>query len=164
MKQTTSFVVRFTQNIFQNDKDETDIQWRGKISHVQGDDHLSFVKFQDAIQFMQHKLNDVTRKVTEDKTVEEQEGLLVKSFELWKKVALSGPKLMMEAIKDPKKQVAHLQDQISQVRDELSQRVELDTWRSASKSDFKKIVGLIQDLSTKVETLDKKVDKISLKS
>ena len=71
---------------------------------------------------------------------------------------------MMEAIKDPKKQVAHLQDQISQVRDELSQRVELDTWRSATKSDFKKIVGLIQDLSTKVETLDKKVDKISLKS
>ena len=161
MAQTTSFVVRFTQNIFKNDNDESDIQWRGSISHVQSDEKVNFVEFQDALEFMRHILENTTRESIGNQPEEDQEGLVTKSIELWKKMALSGPKMVLDAIKDPKGQMAHLQDQISQVGDEISQRVELDTWRSATKSDFNKLFDLLGKLNDRIENLEGKVDNIS---
>ncbi|MFN4147866.1 MAG: hypothetical protein ACK4GN_18745, partial [Runella sp.] len=37
-EETASFVLRFTQKIYNNEQGEPQIQWRGSIRHVQGGD------------------------------------------------------------------------------------------------------------------------------
>ena len=162
-EQTSSFVIRFTQKIFNDDQGEAQLQWRGKISHVQGGDQESFSDFEEAIQFMQNKLSDLTKENIKDKTTKEKEGLLTKSLDIWKKVARNTPKIVMEAIKDPKAQVTQIQEQISHVGDEISERFELDDWKVVTKNDFKQMTDIVQQLSKDVKDLTKKVNKLSKK-
>lgn len=161
--QTTSFVVRFTQKIYDDDKGEPQVQWRGRISHVQGGEYKSFTDFEDVIAFIQEKLAALTLQSTLDKTAEEQEGILSKSFEIWNRMRKEGPKMVLDAIKDPKKQVAHFQEQITQVGDELSQKIELDTWRNATKADVKNVLDRIDRLTGAVNSLQNKLNQFENK-
>ena len=162
--QTASFMVRFTQKIFE-ENGEDKVQWRGKISHVQGGDQKNFSDINDALTFIQERLAELTIKATGDKTPEEQDGILSKSFDIWKKMAQTAPKLIMETLKDPKKQVAQIQDQIQDqihiVSDEISAKVEIDQWRNATKSDFKKVMETLSTLSSDLKTLNAKVDAMN---
>lgn len=158
---TASFMVRFNQNIFEDESGESNVQWRGQISHVQGGDKTNFTEISDALQFMQGKLAELTKGAMMDKTPEEQEGILTKSFYIWKKMAMQGPKMVMDVIKDPKNQISQFQDQIIQVGDELSQKMEIDSWRSATKSDFKNVLNRLDAMSNDIAKLSKKVSKLS---
>lgn len=158
--QTASFMVRFNQKIYE-DKGESKVQWRGKVSHVQGGEDMSFSDFNEAVNFIQERLAELTMEATKDKTNEEQEGILHKSFSLFKSVAATGNKVLMDAIKDPKKQVAQLQDQLSDIGEEIWEKVPIDQWRNASKSDFQDIKEAIKSLSKSVAVLNKKVDALS---
>lgn len=165
--ETASFMLRFTQKIFNNEAGEPQVQWRGNIRHVQGGEEQRFSKFDEVVSFIQSKLADLTIQAMEDKPIEEQKGILSKSFDMWKKMAVEGPKMVMETIKDPKKGMAQIQDQIQdqihQVKDEISQKLEIDTWKTASKSDFKAIMQKLTDISAEVSALNEKVDQLSKK-
>jgi len=158
-------MLRFTQKIFHNDNGEPQVQWRGNIRHVQGGDETRFSEFDEVVTFIQSKLADLTIQAMEDKTPEEQKGILSKSFDLWKKMAFEAPKMVMETIKDPKKQVAHIQDQIQdqihQVKDVISEKLEIDSWRRASKADYHEIMEKLVELTGELSALNKKVDKLS---
>jgi len=158
--QTASFMVRFNQIIFEEDG-EPKVQWRGKVSHVQGGEDQSFSDFNDAVKFIQSKLADLTIEATKDETPEQQESLLKKSFSLWKTMAKEGPKVFMETIKDPRKSVAHLQDQISDFGEDLMEKVPIDQWRNASRSDFNSIKESISALADEMKKLNVKVDAMS---
>ena len=58
--ETASFVIRFTQKIFENKKGEPEVQWRGNVRHVQGGDEIRFSKFEDVTTFVQNKLAELT--------------------------------------------------------------------------------------------------------
>tara|TARA_B100000809_G_C15124338_1_gene525565 strand:- start:2337 stop:2894 length:558 start_codon:yes stop_codon:yes gene_type:complete len=158
--QTASFMVRFNQIIFE-DNGESKVQWRGKVSHVQGGEDQSFSDFNDAVTFIQERLADLTIEATKDESPELQNSLLKKSFSLWKTMAKEGPKVIMETIKDPRKQVAHLQDQISDFSEDLMDKVPIDQWRNASRSDFNSIKESISQLADEMKKLNAKVDAIS---
>ncbi len=158
--QTASFMVRFNQKIYE-DKGESKVQWRGKVSHVQGGEEKSFSDFNEAVNFIQERLADLTMEATKHKTDEEQEGILQKSFSLFKSVAATGNKVLMDTIKDPKKQVAQLQDQLSDLGEEMWEKVPIDQWRNASKSDFQDIKQSIKALTKAVAAINKKVDALS---
>jgi gas vesicle protein len=158
--QTASFMVRFNQIIFE-DKGEHKVQWRGKVSHVQGGDDQSFSDFKVAVAFIQKKLAELTIEATKDKTPEQQDSLLKKSFSLWKTISKEGPKVIMDTIKDPRKQVANLQDQISYLGEEVMEKVQIDQWRNASKSDFHDIKESIQQLANELKKLNTKVDALN---
>ncbi len=164
--QTASFMVRFNQNIFEEDG-ESKVQWRGKISHVQEGDEQNFTDFNDALIFMQRKLANLTKEATKDKTTEQQEGILQKSLYMWKTMKEVGPKVLMETIKDPKKQLSQFQDQIqgqiSSIGEEISEKVQIDEWRNASRSDYKKVKKSINELSAQIKQLSEKIDDISKK-
>lgn len=166
-EETASFMLRFTQKIFENESGESQVQWRGNIRHVQGGDEKRFSEFEDVVTFIQSKLQDLTIQAMEDKSPEEQKGILAKSFDLWKRMATEAPKIVLDTIKDPKKQVAQIQDQIqdqfSQVKDEIGQKLDLDSWLSSSKSDSKVIIDKLEALSKEIAAINKKVDKISKK-
>ena len=164
--QTASFMVRFNQKIFEEDG-EPKVQWRGKISHVQGGNDKNFSDFNDALTFMQEKLAELTNEATEGESDERREGILKKSFSMWKTMKEVGPKMLMETIKDPKKQISNIQDQIqdqiSNISDEISQKVQIDQWRNASRSDFHDIQNSIADLSKEIKALSTKVDQLKKK-
>ncbi len=170
-EETASFVIRFTQKIFQSEAGEPQVQWRGNIRHVQGGEEKRFSEFDSAVEFIREKLADLTLVAMEDKTPEEQKGILAKSFDMWKKMALTAPQMVIETIKDPKKQIEQVQTQLTQagenltqkIEDTISQRLPIDEWRASSKSDYKNLVGLIEKLAKDMEDLNKKVDKLSKK-
>lgn len=168
-EETVSFVLRFTQKIYKTEDGEQNVQWRGNIKHVQGDDERRFTQYEDAVEFMQEKLADLTIQGIENKSPKEQKGILAKNFELWKKMTVDSPKLVLDALKDPKKQIAQVQAQVSQIGDSITQRIEerigqrldIDEWRASSKADHKSLLDLIEKLSKEVTSLSKKVDTLS---
>jgi len=170
--ETASFMLRFTQKIFQNNEGEPQVQWRGNIRHVQGGDEKRFSEFDDAVNFIQGKLAEMTIQQMEDKSPEEQKGILSKSFDLWKKMTLNAPKMVMETIKDPKKGVENIQKEFQEVSEAISQKVEetiaqgkvdVDEWRGVSKSDHKMMMDLMEKMSKEVSALNKKVNKLGKK-
>ena len=71
---------------------------------------------------------------------------------------------VMETIKDPIGQVGHIQDQIKeQIKDvsgDISQKIDVDSLRSASKSDYKDMMELMKSMSKQIQSLTKKVDQL----
>ena len=161
--QTASFMVRFNQKIYE-DQGESKVQWRGNVSHVQGGEDTNFTDFNDAVLFIQQHLEGLTFEATKHKSAEQQEGILSKSFSLFKTFAATGPQLLKETLKDPRKQVAFIQDQISEYGEDLMDKVPLDDWRSASKTDFQEIKQTLSSLTKSVAVLTKKVEEINEKT
>lgn len=165
-EQTASFMVRFNQRIFE-ENGESKVQWRGKISHVQDGDEKRFSDFNDALAFMQKKLEELTEEATKHQTIEEQENIIQKSFSMWKTIKEIGPKVLRDTLKDPKKQFTHLQDEIhdkiSTIGDEISEKVQIDQWRNASRADFNAIQNQIEKLASEITKLSVKIDAIKKK-
>lgn len=140
-EQTASFLVRFQQRIFE-ENGESEVQWRGKISHVQDGEEQRFSDFNDALSFMQQKLGELTEEATKHESSEEQESIIHKSLSMWKTIKDVGPKVIRNTLKDPKKQFTHLQDEIQDkiitIGEEISEKVHIDQWRNASRSDLTK--------------------------
>ena len=162
--QTASFMVRFQQQIFQENGEST-VQWRGKVSHVQDGSEKRFTDFNDALAFMQLKLTTLTEEATKHETSENQESILDKSLSIWKTIKNVGPKVIRETLKDPKKQLSYLQDEIqdkiSNFGEEISDKVHIDNWRNASRSDFTKIQNQIENLSLELQKLTSKIDTLN---
>lgn len=162
-EQTASFMVRFHQQIFE-ENGESKIQWKGKIAHVQDGDEKLFSDFKDALTFMQQKLNNLTEEATKHQTTEERENILQKSLSMWKTLKDVGPKVLRDTLKDPKKQFHQLQDQlqdqITTIGEEISEKVQIDQWKNASKSDFNKMQHQIEELASEIKKLSKKMDTL----
>jgi hypothetical protein len=165
-EQTASFMVRFNQQIFE-DNGESKIQWKGKISYVQNGDEKRFSDFNDALIFMQQKLGELTEEATKHQTSEEQESIIHKSLSMWKTIKDVGPKVFRDTLKDPKKQFTNLQDEIqgkiNTIGEELSEKVHIDQWRNASRSDFNTIQKQIEKLASEIKKISTKIDSIKNK-
>lgn len=164
-EETASFVLRFTQKIFQNDKKESEVQWRGNIRHVQGGEEKRFSEFNEVVNFIQEKLADLTIIAMEEKSPEEQKGILSKSFELWKRMSTTYPKMVMETLKDPKAGVEQIQDevnsQLQEVKETITAKLDPDAWKPATKNDLQQVINSVAQLAQSVNALNKKVDKLS---
>lgn len=165
-EETASFVLRFTQKIYEGEEGEPQVQWRGNIRHVQGGAEQRFSEFEDAITFIQEKLADLTLSATVDKTPEEQKGILAKSFDLWQQITVETPKIVYETIKDPRKGVEQIQSQISQVGDVIGQRVEqtlsqlpdIDYLRSKPKEEMQTISQQLEEIQQSLQLLHQKME------
>jgi len=71
--------------------------------------------------------------------------------------------MILDTLKDPKKQVSQIQEQISVLGDEISTRGGIDDWRTASKNDYKSLINSIETLRAEMKSLHTKVDKIAKK-
>lgn len=158
---TTSFVLRFNQQVYTDENGESQVQWRSHIRHVQTGKEQRFSDFSKALEFIQNQLAELTLKGVEDRTEEEQQGILEKSFNLWKKMALDYPKKIVETIKDPKAQVEQIQSQVSQVGEAITQSVEseIKKWQGASKSDVKELLQVVHQIAADVKVLKQKIEE-----
>lgn len=169
--ETASFVLRFTQKIFQSAAGEAQVQWRGNIRHVQTGDEKRFSEFENVTEFIREKLAELTVSAMEDKSPEEQKGIMAKSFEMWKKMALETPKLVVTTIKDPKKGMAQIQEQISHVGEAIGATFEeakenlpdLPDLRSHHKEEHGAVMQKLEELTLRMEELSAEVKKLSKK-
>jgi len=171
-EETASFVLRLSQKIFESEEGSHDVTWRGNIRHVQSGEEARFSTFAEAEGFVKEKLTKMTLKAVEDKPEETKKGVLAKSFDFWKSVASATPKLVMDSIKDPKKQAEQLQDQlqhkIQDISDAIGQKfeetigskIELDQLLPASKSE---ILNQLDSLNNRLERIEQKLDTIKPK-
>lgn len=153
---TTSFMIRFTQNVYTDENGESQVQWRGNVRHVQGGAEKRFSDFSKAMEFMRDTLAELTLESMEEKSDEEQKSVLSKSFNLWKKVAIDYP---LKILANPKEQVEQIQNQVSQVGERISQNIEteINQWRGASKSDFQQLMDMMSEISKDVKELKEKM-------
>ena len=138
--QTASFVLRFSQKLFLDEQGEEQVQWRGKITHVQGSDQQNFSDLGVAMKFMEDKLDELTLNAAANRSAEEKEGLLAKSKEIWNRMASTYPKMVANALKDPKAQVQQIQEQISSRAGEISSKIDLEAIKPTTKSDIKSVM------------------------
>ena len=177
-EETVSFVLRFTQKIFTDTEGQPDMQWRGRIRHVQGNEETNFTDFDAAVRFIQGKMNILTAKAIEDKTPEEQKGLLAKSFALWKDMAEAAPRVVLETLRDPKAGMEQLSEQVSEqvsnVSDMFNSRIsdtveqakqvaavakhEAEKLRPATKGDVDSLKRRMDKLAKQLEALSKKLE------
>lgn len=164
--QIASFMVRFNQRIFE-ENGESSVQWRGKISHIQDGEEERFTDFNKALSFMQKKLSELTEEAVKHETSEKQENILDKSLSMWRTIKHVGPKILKDTLKDPKKQLGHLQDEIQDkintFGEEISEKVHINEWRNASRSDFNKIQNQINDLASEIKKVSIKIDTLNKK-
>jgi hypothetical protein len=172
-EETASFVLRLSQKIYASESGDPEVSWRGNIRHVQSGDEVRVADFDKAADFVKQKLSDLTLKAVEDKPEHEQKGVLAKSFDFWKKMAAEAPKIVMETIKDPKKQAANLQEQITEqfqqigdnlehkIEEKFGKKIELEDILGSTKSDSRKILELLEAMNAQIDVLNKKVEKLS---
>lgn len=165
--QSASFMIRFTQKVINEDDGIQNIQWRGKISHVQSGEDTNFIDFEDAVSFMQDRLQAITASTLEGKSEKEQESILSRSLDLFKKIKDNAPRMVIDTIKDPLGQVENIkgqiEEQIKDVGDEISQKIEIDNLRMVSKSDYKEMVSIMNKMSQQIDVLTQKVDALENK-
>lgn len=150
-----SFVLRFTQELWQDAQDQPHVRWRGHIRHVQGNEEERFTDFADAVTFMQQYLTRLTMDTlagAEDMT---QEKVFAESFKLWDQFASSYAKMMAQAMEQSLRQSEVFREQV----DEASKKV-LDAWRLPFQGDRSDLIKIIDQLQNQVQTLADKVESL----
>lgn len=168
-EETASFVVRFNQKIFKDEDGNHQVQWRGNIRHVQGGEEERFSKFEDVVKFIQEKLASLAVDGMEEKSEEEKKSILASGFEMFRQVTTNTPKKFIEAILDPKTQIAEIQERVQSMNENINQKItelveeklEIDKIRAASKSDFRTIMERLDKMSEDIAALNSKIENLS---
>ena len=163
-EETASFVLRFTQKLYKSEDGEPQIQWRGNVRHVQTGDEKRFSDVNKATAFIQGKLAELTVNAMENKSPEEQKGILSKSFDMWKKMALETPKIVATTLKDPKKGMAQIQSQISQASEFIESTFEeakeslpeMPDLRSGQK-EHAAVMKKLEEMSARMEKMREEI-------
>ncbi|GAB4579022.1 MAG: hypothetical protein Fur0022_17590 [Anaerolineales bacterium] len=110
--QVASFLLRFTQDMWQDENGEPKVQWRGNIHHVQGDKDIPFTDFTEALLFMQKQLQDLTLQAFPAADAQMQEKMLAESFKLWEQFAASYSKMLFQAMEQTIQRSQEIQHQV----------------------------------------------------
>ena len=130
-----SFVLRFTQDVWDDERGDPHVEWRGHIRHVQGDDEFHFTELTDALQFIQKSLMQLTMDAMPAGDKPYQEKAMRESFKLWDNFAKSYTDMMMQAVQQTVKQSEVLNKQMSEAMGQAMQPWWLTGWAPRGKSD-----------------------------
>ncbi len=78
-----SFVLRFTEEVWQDGEGEPHVAWRGHIRHVQGGEEVRFTEAAQAIAFIHSSLVNLTLGCAPETSEEGQAKVLEASSKLW---------------------------------------------------------------------------------
>jgi hypothetical protein len=130
-REIASFVLRFTQEHWQDHQGDPRIEWRGLVRYVQMGKEVRFTDLCEAITFMQDALTGMTMRCLPSDDKAYQEKVLQESLKLWEKFAQSYATLMAEAMQQTLCQSEAIQKQISEV---MGQSIG-PWWIGATKSE-----------------------------
>jgi hypothetical protein len=113
-RDTASFVLRFTQDLWKDDVGDPRVEWRGHIRRVKDGEELRFTDITEAMTFIQNSLLDVTMNAVPKEDKNYREKAMRESLKLWEKFAESYTTLFMEAMQRSVKQSEVFQKQVSE--------------------------------------------------
>lgn len=86
-RETASFVLRFTQDLWHDQQGEPRVEWRGQVSRVQDGVELRFTDLVEAISFIKDSLLKLTMGCVPKENQVYQEKALQESLKLWERFA-----------------------------------------------------------------------------
>ena len=110
-RSVASFMLRFTQDLWQDENGEPRVQWQGRINHVQGDEEIPFTDFTEALAFIQKQLQDLTLKAVPGADAETREKALKESFKYWEEFTAGYTKMVSSAMEQAFRQTQEIQSQ-----------------------------------------------------
>ncbi len=150
-----SFVLRFTQELWQDTQGEPHVRWRGNICHVQGDEENNFTDFAEAVTFIQRYLTELTLDSLSGDEPVSQEKVFKESFKLWEQFATSYTDMMFQTMEQTLKQSEDFKEQANQATAKT-----FNAWQMPMRADQEKILEALDNLQTQIQTLTDRVEKL----
>lgn len=155
-----SFVLRFTQELWQDTQGEPHVRWRGHIRHVQGNEEERFTDFAEAVTFIQRYLTELTAdSLAGDKSVSEekdfQEKVFKESFKLWEQFASSYSNMMFQAMEQTVKQSETIKEQM----DEATKHA-LNAWQLPGQPNQEKILEALNSLQAQMQAITERLENL----
>lgn len=153
-----SFVLRFTQELWQDDQGEAHVQWRGHIRHVQGDEEMRFTDFAEAVAFIQRHLTQLTLGALEARSGRDRldpEQTLRESVKFWEEFAAGYTGLVFEAMGRAIQQSEAFGKQMDAVVQQS-----LQAWPLPGRDDQAPVVEALTRLQAQVQALADKVARL----
>jgi hypothetical protein len=154
-RDVASFLVRFTQDLWQDEEGEPRVEWRGHVRHVQGDDEIRFTDFAEAMAFMQRNMKELTRGTLEalaSSEDDEQPSALRDGLGLWEQAATSYAAMMFGAMEQ-----TMARSQALKQRMDSAMRESLQSLTPGSRSEPEQILEALQALQAQIQVLAARV-------
>ena len=147
-----SFMIRFTQHIWRDSQDEPQVQWRGQINHVQGDDEITFTDLTEALEFIQRHLTQLTMDATSSEDKQDREKVLDKSYILWEQFAATYSNMVFDALRNTINQSEVIKSQMDE-----AVGTALKSWQKPVAAERDEILSAIDDLNSQLQALAEKI-------
>ncbi len=150
---TASFVLRFKPTLRPDNEGEPHLQWAGHVQHVQGDEESNFTEVAEAIMFMQHHLIQMTAETLAGGKNMNQSKVILESFKLWERLAVSYMEVMFHAMEQGLKQTDAFAERLNDMREQV-----LNAWRLPGPPDNEdEVLELLDELQGQVQVLTERV-------
>ena len=164
-RSVASFMLRFTQDLWQDENGDPQVQWRGRINHVQGNEEIPFTDFTEALTFIQRQLQDLTLQAFPTADPEIREKALKESFKLWEQFTAGYADLVFAAMQNTFRQSQEIQGQVGEAFVKSFElmlppgfRAEMASVRPAEPDDD--LMGKIDSLSAQIRALAAKIEAL----
>lgn len=149
-----SFLLRFTQERWEDATSGSHVRWRGHIRHVQGDTEDRFTDFAAAVAFMQRNLAQLTFDTLAGGRAMSQEKVLRESFKLWEQFATTYTDLMVRSLEQAVQQSEQINKRISQAQEQA-----LEAWRlpTAHAGEQKQVADSLASLQVQIASLTERI-------
>lgn len=167
-----SFVLRFTQEMWQDDQGDPRVEWRGHIRHVQGDEEFHFTELNEALQFIQKALMQLTMDTVPKDNKPFQEKAMRESFKLWETFAQSYADMMVQAMERTVKQSEAVSRQLTETVEQawrpwwlmgLAPSGKTEAQQGLSPEDQQRLMQTLLTMQEQLEILARKVNSLEEK-
>lgn len=167
-----SFVLRFTQEMWQDDQGDPRVEWRGHIRHVQGDEEFHFTELNEALQFIQKALMQLTMDTVPKDNKPFQDKAMRESFKLWETFAQSYADMMVQAMERTVKQSEAVSRQLTETVEQawrpwwlmgLTPSGKAEAQQGLSPEDQQRLMQTLLTMQEQLEILARKVNNLEEK-
>ncbi len=118
-RDTASFVLRFTQDLWRDQSGEPHLEWRGQVRRVQDGEEMRFTDLAEAMNFIQESLLKVTMNAVPKEDKQYQDKAVRQSLKLWEKFAENYTSMMVDAMQQTMKQSESFQRQMNEAVEQV---------------------------------------------
>ena len=152
-----SYLLRFTQDLYEDEAHDAHVRWRGHIRHVQGDQESRFTDFAEAVGFIQRGLTELTADTLSGAGDMSKEKVFAESFKLWEQFASSYTDIMRNAMEQTLKQSELISKQVEAARTQAMKAWQLPQTGSVDAELLAAVTALqeqVTALADRVATLE----------
>ena len=156
-----SFLLRFTQERWEDAQREPHVRWRGHIRHVQGAAEDRFTDFSQAAAFMQQNLAALTMQTFAADSLERRERVLREGLQLWEQFAVSYTQVVSsaweQAIDESVKSSERLRQRVESARDQTLRLWGLPVPEPPTSERERALTAEVETLRAQVATLEARI-------